>query len=194
MINLSTLLPRVSPFVVDCPPGIQIDALRRAASELCRASGCWVESFSVDSVQNQADYDLNAEHEYDHVFVKRIKRVWYDGTELPDNLGLWSVSNGVLSLSTAPAVAARAVKAELVLVGTRLCPEAANSVVDRYGDGIADLALFLIRSEEDRPYTDARGAANAFAKYEVILNQAKLDSVDGGQRSGNHINPLPDYF
>jgi hypothetical protein len=194
MIDLSTLLPRVSPFVVDCPDGIQHDAIRRAASQFVRDSGCWVESVSTPSILDQADYDFNALHEHENVFIKRITSVSVGGGEIPDNLGQWSVRNGVLTLASVPAEADTAVKAELVLVGTRVCTEVADDVFDRYGDGIADLALFFIRRTKHRPYFDREGANTAYASYRVILNEARRDCETGGQQSGDTITPMPDYF
>ena len=194
MIDLSALLPRVSPFVVDCPDGIQHDAIRRAASQFVRDTGCWVESVTTASVVDQAAYDFNALHEHENVIIKRITRVWVDGGELPDNRGLWSVRNGELTLASVPAAADTAVKAELVLVGTRVCTEVATDVFDRYGDGIADLALFFIRRTKHRPYYDREGAATAFASYTVLMNEARRDCEPGGQQSGDTITPMPDYF
>jgi hypothetical protein len=194
MIDLSTLLPRVAPFLVDCPDGIQLDAIRLASSHFARESGCWVESVTTASILAQAAYDFNAVHEHENVFIKRITSVSVGGGEIPDNLGQWSVRHGVLTLSSIPAAAGTDIKAELVLVGTRVCTEVADDVVDRYGDGIADLALFFIRRTKHRPYYDREGAVTAFASYRVILNEARRDGQAGGQQSGDTITPMPDYF
>lgn len=196
MTELSTLLPRVTPFVNECPSGVQHDALRRAGSVFARESGAWREDHTVPSVANQAAYNFADVHGHEHVFVLRIKRVWYATRPLPDNCGIWEVADGVVRFGAGyvPVVADKDIKARLVLCGTRECTEMDDTVMTRWGDAIADLALFFIRSEEGRPYTNASGATLAWTRYQSALLEAKMAMEDAGQRSGNVMNPMPDYF
>jgi len=194
MTELSTLLPRVQPFVTDCPVGVLHDAIRRAASQFARESGCWREELTVDSVQDQSDYNINVLHEHENVNVRRCKRVWYGDAEVFDNLGLWNVSEGVLSFSSAPAASGDEIKVCAVLVGSRLCTEIADVVFDLYGDGIADLALYLVMNVPNRPYTDVKAAQQSYAHYNALLNEAKRVAEGDGERSGDLVNPMQEYF
>lgn len=188
-MTVTDILPMVSPYVVDCPQGVQYAAIRRALRTFLGETGIWRETLdcSYSDFGIDASVDLAALMPGDGRTLIRAYDIQRDDESLP--FYTTNIDKN-LYLHSPP------VSGDFVVYVVYGATDALNpypDVLEQYSDGIADLALFFVLNTNRRPYTDPKGAIAAYNRYRVARERAKHDVITMGG-SGEIVNPLPECF
>ena len=176
-VNLenSGLEALVTPCVSGAGQGVVYAALRQAARDFCRDTGCWREKVTeddgVESVADETDYSLAS---LTGDYAAEVYRVlWVKLEDTQQHPARWRlVRPATLRFEVAP-TAGQTLTAEGVLlpaVGWSSLPE---DLVTAWGDAFAAGARALLHGQPGRPWSDPGAARDQWQLREGLAGKAR---------------------
>lgn len=179
LLNLSTLLPQITPFLHGCPSPVQAQGLRRMARKFCIESGIWIETLdSFNTVADQAAYTLTIPTDvtqYDAVF-ERIMQVKVGGSIQNESVYKFSPDH-ILTFDPAP-TSIKAVLVDAVFRPKETCDKYPDWLVNRWQDGFVFGTLWFMKSAEKVAWSDPAGAAKYGVLYNDVVFNAKCETIE----------------
>jgi hypothetical protein len=178
-MDISSLAPRVLAQLRGCSEDFAIMELRAVARDFCRESDIWREALdTIATVADQADYNLEDEHEY-AAHIQRVRLVTLDDSDL--SAEDWSLSvDGVLTLDPAPAETDMDLDVDVVFVPDLDADDHPDFLVSRWAEAlivgaVARLKLQAGSGQQVRPWFDPSGGQLATAQYQGLIAEARRE-------------------
>jgi len=193
-MDITSLLPRIQAQLVRCPEDYITLQLRATARRFCQDTDSWREDLdTIATVADQADYDLEAEHEYDAT-IRRVRLVTIETAEQCDNDWKFSV-DGVLTLLYPPAESGLDLDVSVSFLPELDAGDHPDFLVDRWAEALilgtlAELKAQVGSGEHPRPWFDERGAIRVSEQYWGLVTQARQEQLLE-RKSGNMQISIP---
>jgi len=186
MNSLSELSSLVQIELVDCPPTLCINALRRAVREFLRRTGAWREDLTYDLVADQTDYTLASA-----VLTATIYRIIGVNINAGDGDDLNATEyefydNVTLALDAAPVDALTdGLVLEVAIIPPIVGTDFTDSgILDRWGEAFQAKAIAIQASQKKKPWSDPDLAAEKQIEYTSAIKACLVELSTTGFKQG----------
>jgi len=181
MNTLDDMIPYVLPDVPGASEGIIRMRLREAMRKFCREAEIWHESIELDSVADQAAYDVNVSYD---AYIKRIVHVKirtadttaFDNVERihPSKFKLNDDADGIVFYSGYEPTTSLTdgIEVKVALMPNPTIESFSGVLMDRYGEGIYAYAKYRLQRVKRTPYYDPEAARENYTEYQGTLQNA----------------------
>jgi len=170
--NLYDLLPRIQPYLRNCPQPVIEQQLRFAAQDFCRETGIWRKQLaSIASVAAQEDYTLSLSED---AVIIRVHAVEVDG--IPWDFTEVTEDGETLTLSPAPGSAGLDIDVWVSVLPRESCTDFPDWLIERWGAGLRKGVEYELKSMDDKPWTNKKEADKLFTQYERLKAKARRET------------------
>lgn len=195
MLNVSSLLPLVSPNVRACPEAVQLQALGLMFRSFCKETDAWRETFDVTTVEDETTYDLTTQMEDRDATLARVAKVYFDDDtddEMDEDNYVVTVENELYFEDTDPYDYGSTMNVVTVIHPNVTGRTAPAWLLNRWGDVIAAGALYYLQATKGRPWSDRDEAAVSFDRYQYGVGEAKKENIT--ERRSGDVRVTPGDF
>lgn len=204
MVNLTSFLPRLLPYVPGCSEPLALQALLDSAIDFCNtASAVSVTLDPITVVDGIATYELETPT---GTGVTTVQKVWYDNTILtaipyesatargnPDGTPRYYYGEYVdevyciTLLPTPEKTKANGLIVRAALTPTRSATQVHELLFDRYLEGVIAGAISIICAVPDQPFTDLKMAQANAVKARAEAAKARGEIMHGNVQSSMSV-------
>jgi len=182
--RLDDFIPLIVPDVVGAPDNIVKLRLKEAFRRFCSDTEAWIEDVVMDEVADQTTYDVALTNEamIQRVIYVRAKSVSTDDFDKLSDIdpSQYEVDgNSIVFYSDyAPKYdITDGVKVRASLRPTMDFEEVVDDFLDRYADGIINLAKYYIMKTPGKPYSNPAYAMQCYNEYRNTIISAKREKA-----------------
>ena len=203
MANLKDIIPDVRTHLSGSAEIMVLQYLRRAAKQFCQDSLIWEHLMGSkvigDNTLQEEPYTIVLPETGDdpdftipaNSYINSISKIQLDDEEVDiDNYG-YDIVNQTLSIRPRTVDNQQTLKIYAVLEptkGTNIIPD---FLLERWGEGIADYAIWEMMSMSGREWSDRSMASTYKMKYESRVSEAKVAKGRKGTNQAIRLEPIP---